>query len=205
MTYIWMSYPLSIADPRPPAIPAPELTTFLAIEKDGASVQILKVASHTGTHVDAPGHVVPDGAPIDTWEPGDLVFTKPVVVDIMAADDEVIEPRHLAPHEAVLKEGDLALLRFGLGGTRRADPARFSLHSPGLGVAAARWLRETCPRLRALGMDAPSLSCIARLAETMPAHNELLEARGGGSSSWRTWTSAATLPASARCGSARGG
>ncbi len=178
MTYIWMSHPLSVTDPRPPAIPAPELIPFLTIEKDGASVHILKVASHTGTHVDAPGHVITDGIPIGAWEPPDLVFTRPVVVDLRAADDEVIEPGHLAPHAGKLKEGDLALLRFDLGEVRRADPERFSRHSPGLGVAAARWLRSTCPRLRALGMDAPSLSCIAHLDETMPAHNELLGGAG---------------------------
>jgi kynurenine formamidase len=172
--HIWMSFPLAVADPRPPAIPAPELTTLYTIEKDGASVHILRVASHTGTHVDAPGHVVADGISIGAYSPSDLIFPRPVVVDIHAADDEVIEPAHLRPHEKRLQDADLALLRFGLGPVRGTDPERFSRHSPGLGVEAARWLRRQCPRLRALGMDVPSLSCIARLEETMPAHNELL-------------------------------
>jgi kynurenine formamidase len=173
-TYIWMSFPLAVSDPRPPAIPAPELTTLYTIDKDGASVHVLKVASHTGTHVDAPGHVDPDGISIGAWAPSDLIFTRPVVVDLRAADDEVIEPGHLHPHERKLQEGDLALLRFGLGALRGTDPERFSRHSPGLGVAAARWLRRQCPQLRALGMDVPSLSCIAHLEETMAGHNELL-------------------------------
>jgi kynurenine formamidase len=177
-TYIWMSFPLAIADPRPPAIPAPELTTLYTIDKDGASVHVLKLASHTGTHVDAPGHVVMDGLPIGAFAPEELVFTRPVVVDLPAADDVVIEPEHLRPHEGLLQSGDLALLRFGLAAVRATDPERFSRHSPGLGVSAALWLRRRCPQLRALGMDVPSLSCIARLEETMAAHNELLGGAG---------------------------
>ena len=55
---IYLSYPLDPADPRPPAIPAPELIPLYTIEKDGASVHTLKIASHTGTHVDTPAHVI---------------------------------------------------------------------------------------------------------------------------------------------------
>ncbi len=176
--YIYLSHPLGLTDPRPPAIPAPELAPLSTVAKDGASVHVLKVASHTGTHVDAPCHVVEDGLPIGAFAPEELIFTRPLVVDLRAEDDEVVQPAHLSPHERTLRQGDLVLLRFGYGRVRREDPQRFSRHSPGLGVEAARWLRQQCPGLRALGMDVPSLACIAHLEQTMSAHNELLAGAG---------------------------
>ena len=172
--YLSLSHPLGLADPRPPAIPAPGLAPLYTIGKDGASVHILTVASHTGTHLDAPRHVIEAGLTIHDFSPEELIFTRPVLVNLKADDDEVVQPELLAPHEQALRQADLALLRFGRGPTRRADPERFSLHSPGLGVEAARWLRRRFPGLRALGMDVPSLSCIAHLEQTMRAHNELL-------------------------------
>jgi len=45
--YVWLSYPLAIDGPRPPAIPAPELSALYTVARDGASVQILRVANHT--------------------------------------------------------------------------------------------------------------------------------------------------------------
>ena len=49
---------------------------------------------------------------------------------------------------------------------------------PGFGVESARWLRQTCPNLRAMGLDVPSVAVIAYLESTMPAHNELLAGEG---------------------------
>ena len=40
------------------------------------------------------------------------------------------------------------------------------------------YLRQTCPGLRALGMDVPSIACIAQLERTMPAHHALLGGAG---------------------------
>jgi arylformamidase len=175
---IWLSYPLAIDDPRPPAIPAPELTTLYTIDADAAAVQILRVASHTGTHVDAPRHVVAEGLCLLDFAPEEFVFTRPLVLDLRLAEAAVVTPEDLQPWESQLRPADLALLRFGYGEIRRTDPERYSLRAPGLGIPAARWLREHAPGLRALGLDVPSLACIACLDETMAAHAELLGGPG---------------------------
>jgi arylformamidase len=176
--YVYLSFPLGLTDPRPPAIPAPELAPLYTIAKDGAGVHTLRVASHTGTHVDAPCHVIQGGVPITAFAPEELIFTRPVVVELRAGDDEVVQPELLQPHAPAFQHADLALLRFGYGAVRRTEGERFSQHCPGLGVAATRWLRQNCPELRALGMDVPSLACIAHLDQTMAAHNELLGGAG---------------------------
>jgi len=172
--YIWLSFPLDINGPRPPAIPQPSLKPLYSVAKDGASVQILQLASHTGTHVDSPQHVVEDGLSIHDFTPEELIFTKPRVIDLALDDAEIVTAELLKPFASSLQKADIALFRFGYGAVRRTDIARFSSRCPGFGVESARWLRENCPQLHALGMDVPSVACIAHLDRTMTAHNELL-------------------------------
>ncbi|WP_319586211.1 cyclase family protein [uncultured Desulfobulbus sp.] len=174
----WLSYPLGINDPRPPAIPAPELTNLYTVDADDAAVQIIKVASHTGTHVDAPAHVVKDGVEITEYSPYEFIFTKPVIIDLQIPDACIVQPLDLEPFRDVLNNADIALFRFGCGNIRLNDPQRFSLRSPGFGAESAKWLRDNCPNLRAIGIDVPSLACIAHLDVTMAAHNRLLEGAG---------------------------
>ena len=176
--FVWLSYPLGLNDPRPPAIPAPELSVLYTIENDDANVQIIRAASHTGTHVDSPLHVASEGIPITDYSPEEFIFTKPVVVDIRLEDEAVVEIADLEPFRESMSDADIVLFRFGVGQIRTKDPQRFSLKSPGFGVESARWLRTNFPNLRAIGMDVPSLACISCLDKTMAAHNALLDGVG---------------------------
>jgi arylformamidase len=176
--YVYLSYPLDLDGPRPPAIPAPEMAPLYTVARDGASVYILKLANHTGTHLDTPCHVVDGGVRITDYRPEELLFTRPVVVDLRLADKSIVMPEQLAPRRELLRGADIAMFRFGYAGVRREDKARFSACCPGFGIEAARWLRDECPQLRAMGMDVPSLATIASLDTTMAAHNVLLEGPG---------------------------
>ncbi len=176
--YVWLSFPLDVDGPRPPAIPAPSLTPLSTVAKDAASVQVLTVANHTGTHLDTACHVVEGGVQITEFAPEELIFSQPVVVELKLNDGQVVMPEDLIPHQEALKTTDFALLRFGAGAIRRSDKPRFSQRMPGLGIEAAQWIRRECPQLRALGLDVPSLACIAHLEQTMRAHNVLLEGEG---------------------------
>src|SRR4051794_12645552 len=93
----WLSFPLGMADPRPPAIPAPSLEPLYTVDRDGANVQILRTANHTGTHVDAPRHVIADGIRITEFTPQEFLFARPALVDLPLADREVVSPEQLVP------------------------------------------------------------------------------------------------------------
>lgn len=174
-TVISLSYPLRPDAPLPPAIPPIQIAQQYSIQADGTNVYILTLANHAGTHVDAPRHVIADGLPISAFAPHELIFERPVVIDLPLADRAVVRPEHLARHAAAIRAADMLLLRFGYGSIRAREPARYRDQCPGFGVEGATYLREQCPDLRALGMDVPSLSTIACLEETMPAHTVLLE------------------------------
>jgi kynurenine formamidase len=176
LKYRWLSYPLDIEGPRPPAIPKPELRPLFTIEEDGANVQILQVASHTGTHLDTPLHVIEGGVGLEDFNIEDFGFHRPAILDLDLEDEGLVMPEHLEPFEEKLKDIDIVLFRFGYGVHRRNDPQRYSMRSPGFGMEAAGWLREHLGEIRAIGMDVPSLACIALLDTTMKAHNVLLGA-----------------------------
>jgi len=141
-------------------------------------VQILRLANHTGTHVDSPCHVVDGAVRITDLRPEEMIFARPAVIDLRLPEAAVVMPSHLEAFARALQNADMALFRFGCGEMRRTDPKRFSTQCPGFGVESARWLRRTCPNLRAMGLDVPSVAVIACLESTMRAHNELLAGDG---------------------------
>ena len=176
--YVFLGFPLSPDAPSPPAIPPVQLKPFLTLEKDSANVTMLQFTSHTGTHLDTPGHVEKDGLRLTDFDASDFVFHSPLVIDLPMTDAQVVQPEDLLPFVDRAQEVDLLMFRFGYGIVRRMDPKRYSLKSPGFGVESAQFLLDYFPKLRALGMDVPSLSCIETLEQTFPAHNILLKGVG---------------------------
>ena len=177
--YIFLSYAISVDAPNPPAIPAVEITPLYSLAKgDKANVSVLRLANHTGTHVDAPAHVISGGLKISQFAPSELLFERPMVIDLRLSDGKIVQPADLEPHIHRVKDADLLLFRFGYGAVRRNQPARYSGKCPGFGIASAEFLRANLPNLRAMGMDVPSLACIEHLDETMAAHNVLLDGAG---------------------------
>jgi arylformamidase len=176
--YAFLGYPLSAQTPTPPAIPAPAFSPFMALEKDGANVTMMQFASHTGTHLDVPKHVVAGAASLSDLQPVDFIFESPLVIDLPLEDAAVVQADDLTPFVTAGQEADFLLFRFGYGEIREKDPERFTTKSPGFGVESARFLRDNFPAMRGMGMDVPSLSCIEYLDETMAAHNVLLEGPG---------------------------
>jgi kynurenine formamidase len=172
--YLSLGFALRSDAPSPPAIPTLQREPFLTIAKDGANVTLLRLTSHTGTHLDVPRHVFDDGLTVTDLAPADFIFDRPVVLDLPLGDCAVVTPGHLAPLVTQARDADFLLFRFGYGTVRRADPSRYSTQSPGFGVESSDFLRDSFPRLRGLGMDVPSLSCIDSLDQTFQAHHRLL-------------------------------
>ncbi len=172
--YVFLGFPLSTETPSPPAIPSIELSPFMSIDADDANVTRVTLTTHSGTHLDTPCHVIKGGLTLSDFGAEDFVFTHPLVIDLPLEDEATVQSAQLEPFAARGENADLLLFRFGYGPVRRAEPARYSAHAPGFGIESAQFLRERFPRLRAVGMDVPSLSTIAHLDETFQAHHVLL-------------------------------
>ena len=173
----WLSYPMSRTAPRPPAIPEPKLSEFMSIKETGANVMFLQVYNHTGTHLDTSGHVFEDGVSICDFQPKDLVYERIAVIDLSGlADDTVVMPEHLKPFLEKGCAADALLVRFGVESWRKFEPARFSAHCPGFCAQSAEYVHSRMPNLRMIGVDVPSIACIAHLDETMTAHHAFFSA-----------------------------
>ncbi len=175
MTTRWLSYPMSVTAPRPPAIPAPQITEYMSIAGTGANVQFLQVYNHTGTHLDAAAHVLEGGASINDFTPTDLIFTKVLVLDLTGTpDDTVVTPALLTGLDRG-SDAQALVVRFGVADIRKNDPKRFSAHCPGFCQESAAYIHHKMPHLRMIGTDVPSIACINSLEQTMACHNVFFE------------------------------
>src|SRR5438270_13706259 len=53
--------------------PSPSFVSYATLEKNGVNLTKLTLGSHTGTHIDAPRHFIPDGIGVDRIPPNKLV------------------------------------------------------------------------------------------------------------------------------------
>lgn len=63
---LWdLSYPLTPETPVPPPFPAPKIVEFATMEEHGYRMSDYAFRNHSGTHIDAPSHYVPQGRTLD--------------------------------------------------------------------------------------------------------------------------------------------
>ena len=70
MTVLDLTHPITPDMPVYPGDPQPRLTTLACMPRDGFRQLELKLTTHTGTHVDAPAHLLEHGAALDRYAPG---------------------------------------------------------------------------------------------------------------------------------------
>ena len=64
-----------------PGTPSPAFSATRTIARDGARETLLQVGSHTGTHMDAPRHILPDGSGLDRLPPSQFCG-RAAVIDV---------------------------------------------------------------------------------------------------------------------------
>ncbi|PWJ49896.1 Kynurenine formamidase [Quadrisphaera granulorum] len=78
MRVVDLSHPVRSGMPVFPGDPAVTTEPALDVAADGCAVTALHLGSHSGTHVDAPSHVIPGGATLDQLDLA--LFTGPALV-----------------------------------------------------------------------------------------------------------------------------
>ena len=63
-----------------PGTEPPKLTPANSYEKDGFKETLLSLYTHTGTHIDPPAHIFPDGRTLDEFPPEQFIG-KALVID----------------------------------------------------------------------------------------------------------------------------
>ena len=152
MRFFDLSQPLFDNCPHCPVHPPVRLPRVADHPADGWRMECFEMASHTGTHLDAPLHKLAGGASIDQL-PLDSFAGHPWCADLtVLRPDHAITGQDLAaalPHGGVLA-GAIVLLVTGWG-LKRAHSDEWLYHSPRLGPDGAEWLASR--GVRGVGID----------------------------------------------------
>jgi kynurenine formamidase len=152
-----LSHPLEDGQPNFPFDPKISVTVHNTVASIGYNMTRLSMATHQGTHLDAPFHFYDDGATVDEM-PLDLFYGPAALVDL--APGGALEPgapitvEHLRAHEAAFQPGARVVYRTGWD-RHFGQPDYFS-DFPTLTQDAASWIAER--RIALLGMDTPTPS-----------------------------------------------
>ncbi|MDX2039403.1 MAG: cyclase family protein [Isosphaeraceae bacterium] len=150
MKLIDLSQPLYDGAPNCPAHPAPRSLQVADHPTDGWRMEVITMASHTGSHVDAPLHKIAGGASISEMPLESFVGPARIADLRPLAPRSSIGPAELDRTLADLQPGEIALLCTGWGEIRdRTDTWLYD--SPSLSPEGARWLVDR--GARAVGID----------------------------------------------------
>ena len=157
MKYRILSYPVDENTPVYGSTPKPIINPYRQIARgDGSNSYIITLHNHTGTHVDAPRHFIPDGRPISDYSLNELIFNNPLLIDCSKAPEELIELEDIPTQE--LDGVDCLLLRTGFGRFRDSDKESYRTRNPGILPDVILWLRKEFTAIRCIGIDSISIS-----------------------------------------------
>jgi arylformamidase len=169
MNYQILSYALDEDTPAYGSTPKPIINPYSQISKgDSSNSYILYIHNHTGTHVDAPRHVIPDGRAISDYSLDELVFNNPVLIDCPKKPGELIELEDISTHK--LDGVDCLLFRTGFGRFREKKQEMYRTQNPGIAPEVIRRLREDFPAIRCIGVDSISISSFQHRERGREAH-----------------------------------
>lgn len=164
--------------------PNPEIRPLYEHAAGGAAANVLEIAEHVGTHVDAPFHFDPAGPTVDALAP-DVLLLKPFKKFDLSANDhqpgEPVEREHLVAAAEIqgltLEPGDVAVLQMGwdrylAGGAAEREPGWWGRNEPGLSEAACEYLAAA--RVSAVACDtaACDVSCRDGQMLSAPGHTK---------------------------------
>lgn len=152
-------------------MPGVNISVAKKLEVDGWNASTLEMYSHSGTHMDAPKHFLPDGAPLDQQDL-EVMIGPAVVVDVSpAAPKQLIEITDFDTVEHLMKPGVRLLLRTDWH--KRYGTPEYRNELPRLSVELARWLVEQ--QVALVGVEPPSVADVNNIAEVTEVHQILFE------------------------------
>jgi len=142
------------------------------VEKDGFTDKKITMASHTGTHIDAPSHVLQDAKSLDQF-PLDKFVGKAIVIPCQEKEEITME--YLQTYEDRIAQVDCIL--FFTGWQYKWNTQDYFSDSPTPNREAVLWLTKF--KLNGIGIDSFSVDKIISAnivtEENLPNHHILLK------------------------------
>lgn len=168
MKLIDLSHPLFDSMPVYPGSESPTFETVSTVSHDGYAEKRITLFSHTGTHLDAPSHILPRGLSLDRLSV-DHFAGSASVFDFSSHSGRLIEIDDLIPYRYLIQNSDFVLIHTGW--SRHWGHDAYHTGYPVLSGHAAGWLCRFS--LKGLGVDAISVD--PPQSPGFPVHHMLLE------------------------------
>jgi 3-hydroxyacyl-CoA dehydrogenase/kynurenine formamidase len=167
-----LSHPWGHGVPAWPYFEDVKIERLHGMAKSRVLTQKITTVMHSGTHIDAPGHVV-EGAPLLHEIPLSAFFGTGVVMSIPKQKWDVITPDDLDAARPEIRPGDIVIVNTGWH-HYYADSAQYYAYSPGFYKEAGEWFAAR--GVKAVGTDTQALD--HPLATAIGPHGPA-EAQGG--------------------------
>jgi kynurenine formamidase len=168
MRVVDLSHTISANMPVYPETEPPVFECPCTIDEHGFCETKIDLFSHTGTHMDAPAHIIAGSQTLDQF-PVESFFGSAGIIDVSGVKESRIEIDHVAPYEASIRRWEFAVLCSGW--SRFWGEAKYYQGYPLLSVEAAVWLSGF--PLKGLGIDMISVDAMG--STDFPVHRVFLE------------------------------
>lgn len=148
-----------------PGTKGPEISPCAQISEEGFLEHWLSMATHTGTHIDAPAHLIEGGSTLDLL-PLQRFSGRGVKIECAGVDS--LSLPFLEGYASLLEEADFLL--FYTGWQDNWGSESYYSGFPLLTMEAAVWLNRFS--LSGLGFDTPSADAVESV--DLPLHKQLL-------------------------------
>ena len=143
-----LTHPISPGMPVYPGTEPPILKTECTIEDIGFLEKKITLYSHTGTHMDAPAHLIKDAKTLDKFPIGQF-YGRALLLNFTNITENTIGLQRLEPHKDAIGDIDFLLLHTGWSKYWGSD--KYFIDYPVLSLDAAEWLGKF--RLKGIGLD----------------------------------------------------
>jgi arylformamidase len=109
MRIVDLTHPFNDEMPVYPGLATPSFRDLAEVEVDGYAISEWRFVNHTGTHVDAPAHLVAGGDKLDAI-PLDRLVRDAVTIDVSGLDPGPIAVDELEPLATEVRDGDIVLV-----------------------------------------------------------------------------------------------
>ena len=137
MKIIDLSHPLEPGMPVFPGMAQPEFHDDFTIQPHGFAEKFLAMHSHTGTHIDAPAHMLEQCPTLDRL-PMDQYLGRGLVIDVRGRS--AIDRDFLSAHEAAITQTEFLL--FCTGWDKKWGEPDYFIGYPALDAVASEWLSK---------------------------------------------------------------
>ncbi|HTY00472.1 MAG TPA: cyclase family protein [Bacteroidota bacterium] len=166
MTILDLSHAIMQGMPVYPGTDPPRIEDAAVIQHEGYAEKLVSMFTHTGTHMDAPAHILPEGKTLDQF-PVDQFFGPGFVVDVADSPPEVSVDK-LRGFEEKFRNCEFLLLHTGWH--RKWGSEGYYGNFPVLSIEAATWLGGF--GFKGIGIDAISVDPVG--STELPVHRVLL-------------------------------